>query len=360
MSARNSAVEGVGAFRARAGFTLIELLIAMTIACTIIAGTLALYAQVRETYRVNDRVARLQEQGRFAMSVIEPDVALAGYYGFTNAPDSMLFVRGASPETTIATAAEMRQFPARAGDVPPPPVGALPAGAHACGVNFAVDVTSPVQGSNGRFALGRSATCAPYRSRAQAGADTLTIRRVETRTSAAEAARIQVYASRLTSLTRQLMFADGIAPGVVDADHRIHNVVVRAYYVARDSVGQNDFPALRVKALTRSGAAALFADDEVMPGIEDLQVQFGIDAGGEKRDSRATRYVNPDFVDLPQVQIVAVRIWLRVRADEPEVGFADTTTYRYADVVYTPSGTERSFRRVVMSRTVTLRNARAS
>jgi len=359
MSARNSH-RGAGLRRVHAGFTLIELMIAMTIACTLVAGTLALYGQVRETYRVNDRVARLQEQGRFAMSVIEPDVELAGYYGFTNVADAVLLVHGTSPETTVATAAELRQFAVRAGGPPPPPVAALPTGAHACGVNFAVDLSVPVQGSNGAFAMGRAATCAPYRSRAQAGADTLTIRRVETLASSAEGARIQMYASRLTSLTRELMFADGAAPGTLDADHRIHNMVVRTYYVARDSVGRSDFPALRVKSLTRSGASAVFDDDEVMPGIEDLQVQFGIDTRDEIRGGRVTRYVNPDFVDLPRVQVVAVRIWLRVRADEPEVGFGDATTYRYADVVYTPSGSDRNFRRVVMSRTVTLRNARST
>jgi hypothetical protein len=157
------------------------------------------------------------------------------------------------------------------------------------------------------------------------------------------------------------MFADGNAPGPVDANHRVHDFVVRSYYVARDSVGQNNFPALRVKSLTRSGIAAVFDDDEVMPGIEDLQVQFGIDEREDgARDGRATRYVNPDFADLPRLQVVAVRIWLRIRSDEPEAVFEDGKTYRYANVVYTPSGAERHYRRALMSRTVTLRNARLS
>src|SRR6185436_4601096 len=111
----------------------------------------------------------------------------------------------------------------------------LPASAHACGINFAVDVEVPVQGSNNTFALGRAATCSPYRGRAQIGADTLTLRRVESEPSEPEAGRIQVYASRLAAGASQLMFADGSVPGVVDEDHRVHNFVVRAYYVARDS-----------------------------------------------------------------------------------------------------------------------------
>jgi hypothetical protein len=249
----------------------------------------------------------------------------------------------------------MRQFAVRPGGPDPAPVAALPAGSQACGVNFAIDVMFPVQGATGAPAFGRGATCSAYRGHAQPGADGLTLRRVETEASAPEAGRIQVYASRLASRTNQLMFADGRAPGAVDIDHRVHNFVVRSYYIARDSVGQNGFPALRVKSLTRSGAATVFDDDEVMAGVEDLQVQFAVDADGA---GRATRYVNPDFADLPRLQVVAVRVWLRVRGDEPEVELDDGQTYRYADVAYTPAGAERKFRRVLMSRTVTLRNAR--
>src|SRR5689334_1907252 len=148
------------------GLTLIELIIAMAISCTIVAGALSLYGHVHETWRANERVARMQEQGRVALSVIEPDVELAGYYGFSNAPESIRFVRGANSATVLAIAAQMRQFPLREGDPLPSPVGALPPGAHACGVNFGVDLSLPVQGSNDVFALGRGATCTPYRNHA--------------------------------------------------------------------------------------------------------------------------------------------------------------------------------------------------
>jgi len=339
-----------------AGFTLIEVLIASTIACAIFTAVLSLYAQVSSTYRVNERIARLQEQGRFALAMMEPDIELAGYYGFTNTPESVRFVRGASPAITLATAAQLRQFPPRVADPLPLPLAVLPPSAQACGINYAVDVSMPVQGSNNVFALGRGATCAAYRDRPQARADTLTLRRVETAASAAEAGRIQVYASRFAAGANQLMFFDGQAPGAIDGDRRVQNFLVRAYYVARDSVGQNGFPALRVKTLTRSGGAPSFLDDEVMPGVEDLQVQFGIDTEGV---GRATRYVDPDFVDAQRMQIFAVRVWLRIRADAPEAHFDDRATYRYADVAYTPVGAERAFRRVLMSRTITLRNARA-
>jgi type IV pilus assembly protein PilW len=341
------------------GFTLVELMVAIVIGCVVVAAALALYAQGRSVYRVNERVARLQEQGRFALSVIEPDIELAGFYGFTNQPRVVRLVRGAAPETVVAAADALRQYAELDGAPFPAPVAGLPANAHVCGVNFAVDVMTPVQGSNDVFALGRdrAAGCSAYQGRAQLGADTLTLRRVQTQTSEAEAGRIQMYAARLLSQRAQLLFADGVPPGAVDADHAIHNFVVRSYYVARDSVAQRNFPALRVKSLTRSGSGVAFDEDEVMPGVEDLQVQFGIGTG--EPAGQATRYVNPDFAELARVQVVAVRVWLRIRADEPEeVGFDDAQTYRYADVVYTPAGAERKFRRVLMSRTVAVRNAR--
>jgi hypothetical protein len=183
----------------------------------------------------------------------------------------------------------------------------------------------------------------------------LTLRRANTEPSVPQANRLQIYAARDTSLSVQFLFADGNAPGPLDDDHEVHDLLVRTYYVAQDSVGQRGVPALRVKSLTRSGAALIFDEDEVMTGVEDLQVQFGIagDASG-----RVSHYVDPGSAELPGAQVVSVRIWLRVRADVAEPTFTDTRTYRYADIEFTPSGAERNFRRVLMSRTITLRNAR--
>jgi len=341
------------------GFTLIELMIAMAIGVTTVIAALQMLAISRDTYRVNERVARLQEQARTAFAVIEPDIEMAGFYGFTQTSEIISLVRGGSTRTVVASALALRQFPVRPGGALPAAVSGLPAGAHSCGVNFAVDVSMPVQGSNNAFALGRSpaTSCGAYQGRAQAGADTLVARRVATQTSGAEANRLQIYASRDTSHSAQFMFVDGNAPGPIDDDHEVHPLVVRAYYVARDSVERRDMPALRVKSLTRSGSGLAFDEAEVMTGVEDLQVQFGVSPEGS---GRATHYVDPGSPELPAAQVVSVRIWLRVRADEAEPSFMDTRTYRYADVEFTPSGAERNFRRVLMSRTITLRNARST
>lgn len=357
------------------GLSLVELMVALTIGSVLVIGAVTVYSNSRATYAVNDAVARLQEQARYVMTIVEPDIELAGFYGFTNSPDTLRLVRGADPSTVLASANALRQRPLPPAGPAPLAAPGLPGGASACGTNFAVDVLIPVQGSNDSFALGPAATtaCDPRGGGAAEDTDTLTIRRASTETAAAEAGRIQLFASRLSSRTSQRLFADGVAPGLLDADNRIHNLVVRSYYVARDSDDRPGLPALRVKSL---GAGGAFTDTEVMPGVEDLQVQFGIDTGDydgdgaidpgadvngdgiPESDGRATRYVNPDFPGLDRLQVVAVRIWVRVRAEQLEPGFVDARTYRYGDVEFTPAGDARRFRRLLLARTIMLRNSR--
>lgn len=361
-----------------AGWSLAELMVALAIGSVLVVGAVYLYAGSQSAYRLNERIARLQDQGRFVLSTIAPDIELAGGYGFTRTSSTLRLVQGGDPGRVIATANQMRQRSPRAGDPLPPPVPGLPPGAHVCGVNFAVDVLMPVQGSNNEFLLGRDAAsgCDAYGGRPLPPADTLTIRRAGTQPAEPQANRLQLYARRLKSHTSHLLFADGVAPGPRDEHNEVHDLIVRTYYVARDSVDRPGHPALRVKFLTADDAGVRFMEDEVMPGVEDLQVQFGIDTGDydasgtidagfdadgdgvPETDGRVTRYVDPDFPDLERYQVVAVRIWVRVRAEEPEAGYTDDETYRYADVVYRPTGEERRFRRVVVSRTIALRNAR--
>jgi len=363
--------------KANLGLSLVELMVALALGSALIAGAVYVYSQSRSTYRVSENIARLQEQGRYVISVVEPDLELAGFFGFTNSPDALRLVRNGDAGLVIATASRMRQQSATAG-APHPPAVDLPAGAHACGRNFAVDVLTTVQGSNDAFALGpgRSSDCAPYGAGPLESTDTLTVRHADPQTSTPRAGRLQVYASRLSSRSSHLLFADGRAPGIVDDDNKVHNLVVRAYYVAKDSVERPNFPALRVKTLSERGGAIAFDEDEVMPGVEDFQVQFGIDTGdynndGEidpgvdvngdgipESDGRATRYVNPDFEDLSRYQVVSVRFWVRVRSNQREPDVIDNNSYKYADVTFQPTGEQQHYRRILMSRTVTLRNAR--
>ncbi|HEY8508777.1 MAG TPA: PilW family protein, partial [Steroidobacteraceae bacterium] len=310
------------------GLSLVELMVALVIGSIIVLAALTLHAQSRANYRVSETIARLQEKGRFAFAALEADIELAGYYGFATSPRVFRLVRDGNPNLVIAESDQLRQFPVVRGGALPAAISGVPGGVHACGVNFAVDVQMPVQVSDNAFALGRDRTedCEPYRKNARVGSDALTLRRISTREVGAESGRLQAYVTRFLSQSVQYLFADGLPPGPINDDAQVHDLLVRTYYVAEDSVDRAGVPALRVKSLSRVRGTVGFDEDEVMPGIEDLQVELGI----RDPQTNARRYVTAGFADLAWQNVMAVRVWLRVRADDPEAGYLDTKTYRYA------------------------------
>jgi type IV pilus assembly protein PilW len=304
------------------GFSLIELMVALVIGSLLIAGTVFVYVQSRNSYGVNETVARLQETARYALGVIEPDVRMSSYWGLVNDPE---LITNRSKQTD--------------------PVSAVAPGAaaNACGNNYAVDLYTTVEGGDNGYALG----CAAGPSgNASLTSDTLTIRRVTGVATAAAAGRLKVYSTRALGQ----IFNAAAAPGPLAPMGRVNDLIVNAYYVSADSDERAGLPSLRRKSLINGPA---FQDQEVIPGVEDMQIQLGIDPTGI--GGTATQYVNPDDAIPAETQIVSVRIWILVRADNPEVGFTDNRVYNYGNRVnYTPND---GFRRVLFSRTVQVRNS---
>lgn len=310
------------------GFHLTELMVALALGLTLLAAFLVVLQRCRAGFATNESLARLQDAARHALSVLVPDIEHAGFYGFTNQP------------VTI--------------------VRSLPAGINACGRQFAVALGVPAQGSDNGFRLESDARdCAPTGTAggARNGSDTLTLRFASQDTVTPHAGRLQVYSQQLSAFGPLVLFGDGRAPGPVDATHAVRHLEVRTYYIANNSVERPGWPALRVKALTEARGAAQFRDEEILPGVEDLQVEFGIarrDASGVAR----MLYVAPDAPLAREGRIVALRLWLRIRSDATESGFEDDRELHYANVRFAPSADEMKQRRMLVERTVALRNAR--
>jgi len=73
-------------------------------------------------------------------------------------------------------------------------------------------------------------------------------------------------------------------------------------------------------------------------------------------DASRVRYVAVGTPAARDGQVVAVRLWLRIRSDVTEGGFNDARPLSYADVAFTPSALEAAQRRRLVERTVALRN----
>lgn len=321
----------------QSGVSLIELLVAITIGAILIFGATQVYVDSRNMYQVNEATARLQETARYALSVIEPDIRMANNWGL---------LKGAAAISGIAA-----QDAAKAGDP------------DTCGNNFAYDLAMNLEGSNNAYALEceawDNAGAAGYQG-AVVSADTLTVRRAAAALGASANNKLQI----CSTLTLGQLVTDSSAC-TAPPQGRINDLIVNTYYVDRDSVQRIGLPSLRRKVLITGPA---FSDVEVIPGVEDLQIQFGIDPTGTTGIAR--RYVNPGALPTG-AQIVAVRIWLLVRAEDPEVGFTDGHVYSYgdragdtttdnlsaADAAMRPYEPRDNFRRLLVSRTVQIRNA---
>lgn len=69
------------AFRLAAGFTLLEMMVAIVLGMLLTVGILTLFSGTSNTNRVQDGLARLQENGRYAMTRIDSDLRmLSGQY----------------------------------------------------------------------------------------------------------------------------------------------------------------------------------------------------------------------------------------------------------------------------------------
>lgn len=321
-----------------AGMTLIELMVALAIGSFLTLGAVTVFLQGRETFRVNETVSRLQENARFVLDAIEPDIRMAHYYGLTT----------------------------RSGKISNRQLQSMPhetwAGPSGCGNNWAIDLEHSIEGTNNTYAGG----CAADTS-AMAGADTLTIRRVAEDAVGAGgpvAGRMYIQSWRLQP---GQIFTGSPAPST-DPTSEIHQLVVTRYYVDQDSslsTATNTVPSLRMKTLV-SGPA--IQDQEVLPGVEDFQVEFGVDTDDPSDPAVVgrgvvDRFVNPDdgiitMGDpsyLSYAEILAVRVWVLVRAELPEVGYTNENTYEYASKSVTPND---SYRRLLVSKTIYIRNAR--
>jgi len=68
--------------RAHSGFSLVELMVAITLGLLLTAGMVQLFQGTKVTFNTNDALARVQENGRFAIELLKRELRMAGTHGF--------------------------------------------------------------------------------------------------------------------------------------------------------------------------------------------------------------------------------------------------------------------------------------
>ena len=72
------------------GVTLIELMIAMVISTIVLLGVATVYSSTKRSYKVQEEMARLQENARYAFNVMSRDIRGAGFIGCNPTINSLL------------------------------------------------------------------------------------------------------------------------------------------------------------------------------------------------------------------------------------------------------------------------------
>jgi type IV pilus assembly protein PilW len=312
-----------GARPARAaGATLVELMVSMTIGLFLTAGAIYVFVQSKDSYRSADSLARLQESARFALDTIEPDIRLTWFYGQDTEPGRLSV---------------------------PPGIGVACDGADVGA--WALDIGTSIAATDDTYDL----PCPARWDTPREGSDVLVVRHANPDPAVPTAGQVQV----LARLGGGELVADGSAAPV--APDSLHDLEVRAYYVNERSSFDARQPSLRQLTLTRNAGAPVIIDEEVIAGVENLQVQFGLDTSG---DGNVDRYVEPDLLGAsPAATIVAVRLWLLVGTPADEPAFRDARSYRLPDGVTVinagSDGYPDNVRRLAVSKTIFLRNRRS-
>lgn len=313
------------------GLTLIELMVAMVIGLFLILGAMTVFTQGRQNYTVNEGVARLQENLRFALDIIEPDVRLAGFFGMHSVatsvnPNGMLVTCDGNDVTNWV-------FDPQGG-------GAGPTGLVAIN-NIQAPQANQVTNN-----------CAAHDSNIVLNTDILEIRRVS-------AQGVNLVPGEIlfqSGIDGGMAFNNGVVPAdFVDTDpNRMDTfaMVVNSWYVANGSDSFDNVPSLRRRTL-RGG---VMVDEEVIAGVENMQIQLGLDTDLNP-DNNVDQYVDPDDPLAANNPILAVRIWMLIRATDDERGFIDGATYTPLDEVLGDIQPADGFRRMQVSKTIFLRNS---
>ncbi len=312
--------------KAGSGFSLVEVMVSALLVALAVGSALTLVAQGRRAHRTAEARARLEESARAALDLLAYEVRLAGYLG--------LLPPGSSVEGSTA------------------PTLTSPAGlgvAGSCVQSLALDFATPVAGADAGYeaAAGISLGCPPSPSgRAVPGSDTLVLRRAAVSAVDPTAGRLQLETTRRAGR----LLGDGT--GRLGPAAAFHDVEVSVFYVSQDSTGSPGRPSLRRKRLV-GGTTPAFQDEELVPGIGDLQVEASF-APGSGAGTPPGPYVPID--DVPDgVQIHTLRLWVLAEGDMADGAAGGRPALAYANREW-PARSSREAR-LLASRVVEPRNA---
>lgn len=317
------------------GFSLVELMVAITIGFVVIGALGGVFLGSRQSYRVQDGMSRIQENGRFAMDALSRDIRQAGYIGCA---------KGLKANNIASPVLDYTMYTSGIIGFEAP---TLPNGLTSAEVTANTDLvriqfaSSAVANLTGQMlADNANIQITGNANNLQAG-DILMISDCS-KLDVFKATNVSNGAPKITIAHAENANTTNRLSKAYQEDAELMRLETVFYYVGP---GIGGVPTLFRKRLVGS---ALGAGEEIAEGVQDMQIVYGEDTNG---DQSADRYVTAPNVGNME-NVVSVRVDLLLRSLE------QITT---APVAYTFAGaapvtpTDRLLRRV-FSTTVNLRN----
>lgn len=312
--------------RSQSGMSLVELMVALVISLFLSAGIFTMFSMSASNVTTTSQFNQLQENGRIALAIMERDLSQLAFMGDMTGTD---FILGSN--TTISSAA-----------VPNDCIGG--------GVNNATlpnGTTSHFRRIWG-YEAGVSGDVFACLSGVKEETDVLQIKRLVGPNTLTPNVASNHYVATTSS---EAIFFTGNQPTPTLTNSRFWEYQHHIYYVKDDGT----VPVLRRRTLTV--ANGMNNEEQLVEGIENLRVLYGVDDDG---DDIPNRYVPVGSVDTVMwdnqsfQRIVALKLFLLVRAVEKDPSYKNETQYQLGDK--TIEAPQDNYRRKVMSTTVMLEN----
>jgi type IV pilus assembly protein PilW len=324
--------------RRQHGVTLVELMVALALGLLITVAMLKVYVDASRMYRFNEGLARVQENGRFALEFIRRDARVAGFWGcYSDAP-----------LTNQISATSDAWLDVAAGHI---------TGTNDDGLNSADSITF-------RSATGSGTL---VNTTMTAASDSVSVDSVATITSGMAALIsdcdngdiFQVTGISGTSLAHAAGTNTNTSANLSKpyaSGSRVYQAQQSTFCIALGADPSQ--PSLRRLTNPTSGQTCASNGDELIEGVENMQILYGedtdADSEGANGDGTANRYVPIGTASLDIDRVVSVRLSLLARSLNNNLTTAPSP-YTFNGTAVTPGATDKYLRKVFTT-TITLRN----
>lgn len=315
------------------GLTLVELMVAITLGLLILAGATSIF--VRNS-RTSDEIKKANQQienGRYASGLLADDLKNAGYLAEF---DPALLPTPAAPDPCATDVASLKTGMA------------MPVQGYDNGATVPTCISDYKTGTD-ILVVRRASTCALGQAGCDAAATGAVYLQASGCNNASElgsgnVANYFAMDTTLGNLTRKRVDCTTLAP--------VYQYRVHIYFIANNYRTGDGIPTLKRAELGPAG----FSVVPLVEGIEDLQIEYGIDNLTTPTGMPAS-FTSSPASDQAMRNAVAARLHLLARSTTPSMGYADTRTYTVGPgVSYTPSGAAAAYKRHLYETTMRINN----